>query len=65
MTGAKGKMQVLKQSLEFQGNYAFNKNKYFRGERRSGNDSSQATEGIQLDQQKRHYHKAVWDLIRF
>lgn len=62
LTGAKGQIQVLKLRLVIQGNPAFNKNKYLRGGKGSSNDSLQATEGIQLDQQKRQYQKDIWDL---
>lgn len=62
LTGAKGQIQLLKLRLVIQGNPAFNKNKYLRGGKGSSNDSLQATEGIQLDQQKRQYQKDIWDL---
>ena len=63
MTGAKGQIEVLRLSLVIRGNAAFNKNKYLREEKRSSNDSLKATEGIQLDQQKRQDQKDIWDLM--
>lgn len=39
MTGAKGQIQVLRLGLVIQGNPAFNKNKYLKGEKRSSDDS--------------------------
>lgn len=39
MTGAKGQTQVLRLGLVIQGNPAFNKNKYLKGEKRSSDDS--------------------------
>ncbi len=39
MTGARGQIQVLGLRIVVQGNPAFNKNKYLRGEKRSCDDS--------------------------